>query len=172
MDIDLDLAPSKREKILSKIKEERGDLGCVQVCTFGTASTKNAIQIACRGYRSVAYPNGIDVDTALYLSSLVPIERGFLWTIDDIVNGNSEKGRKPNRKFIKEIQKYEGLLNIVIKIEGLIVSRGIHASGVNFYGEDPFENSCFMKATNGSIITQYSLAHSEYCGDVKFDLNK
>lgn len=168
-DIDLDLAPSKREKIFSEIRKERGELGCVQVCTFGTASTKSAIQIACRGYRTKEYPEGIDNDISLYISSLVPSERGFLWSIHDIVEGNKEKGRKPNKTFLNAVNQYPGLLDIIIGVEGLVVSRGIHASGVIFYGEDPYETACFMKATNGSIITQYSLHDSEAAGDTKYD---
>lgn len=51
-DIDIDICPSKREEIFDKIREERGELGCIQVCTYGTESTKSAIKTACRGYRS------------------------------------------------------------------------------------------------------------------------
>ena len=65
--------------------------------------------------------------------------------------------------------EYPGLLDIIESIEGLICRRGIHASGVNFYGEDPFETACFMKAKNGAMTTQYSLHDAEYCSDVKFD---
>lgn len=169
-DIDTDLAPSKREKIFSEIREERGELGCVQLCTFGTASTKSAIQIAARGYRSEKCPNGINNDIAQFLSSLIPSERGFLWPLEDVVNGNAEKGRKPNQAFLKEVNKYPGLLDIIFGVEGLVVSRSIHASGVNFYGDDPFEIACFMKAGNGSIITQFSLHDAEKCGDTKMDL--
>ena len=168
-DIDIDLAPSRREVIFKEIRKERGELGCVQVCTFGTASTRSAIQIACRGYSTDEYKHGIDNDTALYLSSLVPQERGFLWPIHDVIHGNKEKGRKPNVIFLNTIKQYPGLLDIIVGIEGLIVSRGIHASGVNFYGEDPYETACFMKATSGAVITQYSLHDAEYCGDTKYD---
>ena len=69
-DIDIDLAPSKRELVFEKIREERGQLGCVQVCTYGTVTSKAAVKIACRGYRSDKYPNGIELDEAEYLSSL------------------------------------------------------------------------------------------------------
>ena len=74
-DIDIDLAPSKIQKIFNKIREERGELGLVQICTFGTEGTKSAILTACRGYRSEEYPDGIDVDAAQYMSSLIPQER-------------------------------------------------------------------------------------------------
>lgn len=167
-DIDIDICPSKREEIFSKIRKERGYFGCVQVCTYGTETTKSAIKTACRGYRSEHFPNGIDIDIAEYMSSLIPQERGFLWELNDVVNGNPEKDRRPVKSFVTEVNKYPGLLDIMLYIEGLICRRGIHASGVNFY-EDPYQTACFMKAKNGAMITQYSLHDAEYCGDVKYD---
>lgn len=163
--IDIDLAPSKREKVFEKIREERGVLGCVQVCTYGTISTKAAIKVACRGYRSEEFPTGIDLDEAEYISSLIPSERGFLWNLSDCFYGNKDKDRRPVKSFISAVDKYPGLKNILLGIEGLVTQRGIHASGVNFYDEDPYKTACFMKAKNGAIITQYSLHDAEYCGD-------
>lgn len=169
-DIDIDLCPSKRELIFDKIREERGgELTCVQVCTYGTETTKSAIKTACRGYRSKSFPDGIDVDIAEYMSSLIPQERGFLWDLSDVVNGNPEKDRKPVKNFLNEVNKYHGLLDIMVNIEGLICRRGVHASGVVFYDEDPFETACFMKAKNGAMTTQYSLHDAEYCSDTKYD---
>lgn len=168
-DIDIDLAPSKRELVFEKIREERGPLGCVQVCTYGTISTKAALKTACRGYRSKEYPEGIDLDEAEYLSSLIPSERGFLWSLKDCLEGNPEKDRKPVNSLVTELKGFPGLREILLGLEGLIVQRSIHASGVNFYGEDPFETACFMKAKNGAVITQYSLHDAEYCSDVKLD---
>ena len=168
-DIDIDICPSKREEIFARIREERGQLGCIQVCTYGTETTRSAIATACRGYRSDDFRYGIDSDVAQYMTSLIPVDRGFIWPINDVVNGNKEKGRKPVTKFVQEVNKYPGLLDIIKGIEGLINHRGIHASGVNFYGEDPYETACFMKAANGAIITQYSLHDAEAAGDVKYD---
>ena len=168
-DVDIDLCPSKREYIFQRIREERGQLGCVQVCTYGTISTKAAIKIAARGYRSNDYPDGIELDEAEYLSSLIPQERGFLYSLSDCFYGNKQKDRKPSYTFIQQVEQYPGLKEILLGIEGLISQRGIHASGVNFYEKDPYETACFMKAKNGSIITQYSLHDAEYCGDVKYD---
>lgn len=160
--IDIDICPSKRELIFDKIREERGEFGCIQVCTYGTESTKSAIKTACRGYRSEDWPNGIDIDIAEYMSSLIPQERGFLWPIKDVVYGNQEKDRRPVKSFIDEVHKYPGLLNIIENIEGLICRRGIHASGVNFYdNDDPYATACFMKAKNGAMTTQYSLHDAE-----------
>ena len=181
-DIDIDLCPSKRPLILQKIKEERGqffydgidtlskqNLGCTLIATFGTEGTKSAILTACRGYRSEDYPDGIDVDTAQFLSSLVPSERGFLWPLKDVVYGNPDKDRKPIQPFINTINQFEGLLNIALSIEGLVNKRSSHASGVILFDEDPYEFGCFMKTPKGEIITQWDLHKCEACGMTKYD---
>ena len=168
-DIDIDLAPSKRPLIFEKIREERGQLGLAQVVTFGTEGTKSAIQSACRGYRSEEYPEGIDVDIALYMSSLIPQERGFLWDINDVIYGNEERDRKPVKEFLNEVNKYPGLLDTIIYICGLVNKRGVHASGVILYDNDPFETAAFMRAPGGDIVTCWDLHSAEAAGDTKYD---
>ena len=168
-DIDIDLAPSKRPEIFRRIRQERGELGLIQVATFGTEGTKSAILTACRGYRSEDCPDGIDVDVAQYMSSLIPQERGFLWTINDVVYGNEEKGRKPVSAFIREVHSYPGLLDIIMSIEGLVNKRSSHASGVILYGEDPYETASFMRTPSGDLITCYDLHKAEAAGDTKYD---
>ena len=181
-DIDIDLCPSKRPLILQKIKEERGanfsseidelsrkNLGCTLIATFGTEGTKSAVLTACRGYRSEDFPDGIDVDTGQYLSSLIPSERGFLWPLKDVVNGNKDKDRKPIIPFITEINQYPGLLDIAMAIEGIVNKRSSHASGVILFDEDPYEFGCFMKTPKGEIITQWDLHKCEACGMTKYD---
>ena len=181
-DIDLDLCPSKRPLILKEIKKERGrrfnsnidflskqNLGCSLIATFGTEKTKNTILTACRGYRSEDYPDGIDNDTAQYLSSLIPQERGFLWTLKETVEGNKEKNRKPIVAFVREVEKYSGLLEIMQGIEGLISKRSSHASGVILFDEDPYEFGCFMRTPKGEVITQWDLHMCEATGMTKYD---
>lgn len=191
-DIDIDICPSKRPEILRKIKEERGqmftettpqwakeNLGCTLVATFGTEGTKSAILTACRGYigpvpgdyseGEEGSNGGIDVDEAQYMASLIPEERGFLWPIHDVVFGNEAKGRRPVTTFVKEVEKYPGLLDIIIAIEGLVNKRSSHASGVILYDGDPFEHGAFMRTPKGEIITAYDLHDSEYMGLTKYD---
>lgn len=181
-DIDLDLCPSKRPKILNEIKKERGqnfnkdiddlsrrNLGCTLIATFGTEGTRSTILTACRGYRSEEYTDGIDVDTAQYLSSLIPSERGFLWSLNDVVYGNEDKDRKPIKLFINEVNQYPGLLDIMMGIEGLINKRSSHASGVILFDEDPYEFGSFMRTPKGEIITAYDLHMCEACGMTKYD---
>ena len=181
-DIDIDICPSKKGTIVRKIKEERGsrfnsdidelsrkNLGCTLVATYGTEQTKSAVLTACRGYRSEEYPDGIDNDEAQYIASLIPSERGFLWPLEDVINGNKDKDREPVYAFVNEVKMYPGLLDIIFGIVGLINKRSSHASGVILFDEDPYEFGCFMKTPKGEIITQYDLHDCESAGMVKYD---
>ena len=181
-DIDIDICPSKKGIILKKIKEERGqsfkynvtelekqNLGAVLVATFGTEGTRSTILTACRGYRNEDYPDGIDVDTAQFLSSLVPSERGFLWSLEDVVYGNKEKGREKSDLFINEVNNYPGLLDIMMGIQNLVNKRSSHASGVIFTDEDPYEFGSFMRTPKGEVTTAFDLHDSEALGMTKYD---
>lgn len=169
-DIDIDLAPSKRPQILRRIKDERGgELGLTLIATFGTEGTKSTILTACRGYRSDEYPDGIDIDTAQYMSNLIPSERGFLWPLEDVIMGNPDKDRKPISNFIREVNQFPGLLDIMKGIEGLVNKRSSHASGVILFDNDPYELGCFMKTPSGEVITQWDLHQAEYAGMTKYD---
>ena len=164
-DVDIDSEGCRRPYILQKFNEILESQGghSLNVATFGTLGTKSAILLAARGM-------GIEVDKAQYLASMIKQERGFLWPLKDCLYGNKEKDRQPIQLLIDEGKKYPGLLETAMKIEGLIVQVGIHASGIVFYNGDIDEYSCMMKAPNGLPITQWDLHQAEYAGSLKFDL--
>lgn len=168
-DIDFDLAPSKRKLIFEKIREKIGEKNLLQVATFSTEGTRSAILTAARGYRSKEYPNGVDIDDAHYMTSLIPVHRGFLWPIKDVVYGNPEEDRQPVHEFVREMGKYPGLLDIVMHIEGLVCGRGVHAAGIIFYDNDAVTKSAIMKSPGGELTTQYSLGDEEFLGGLKYD---
>lgn len=163
------MSPSKRPLVFKKLREKRGELNVAQVATFGTTSARAAVATACRGYRSKEYPKGIDSDISLYLSGLIPSERGITWSLTECFEGNEEKGRKPIREFCSQFENYPGLKEIALGIENLIVRRGVHASGVIFYNNSPFETSALMKSPGGDITTQFDLHMEEKLGGTKFD---
>lgn len=169
-DIDIDLAPSVRPEIFEKMREERGELGVVQVVTFGTEATRSAIQTACRGYRSEEYPDGIDTDVANYITSLIPQPRGIIYSFNDCIHGDEETGKRPVQPMIAELNKYPGLMDIILNIEGIVKSRGIHASGTILY--DPAtlnETAAIMRSKEGDLTTCYDLHMCEAAGDTKYD---
>lgn len=168
-DIDVDLGPSKRPLILQKMREERGELKVVQIATFGTATSKEAIACGCRGYRSKDCLQGIDVDRAQYMSNLIPIERGNSWNLIDCLEGNEKENRKPIKELVNLFNQYPRLKEICLGIEGVVCQRSQHASGVILYNNSPFETNAIMRSPNGNLTTQFDLHRSERAGDVKFD---
>lgn len=169
-DLDFDLPPTVRPKWFQKIREERGELGLIQVCTFSTMSSKASVLSSCRGYRSKDYPDGINNDEAQYIASLIGSERGFTYSISEMVYGDETKGLKPNKIFLNAVNKYPGLLDIIQKLEGTVSNRSIHASGVIFndIGHE-YDNGAIMTAPDGTLITQWSLHDAEAAGKVKID---
>lgn len=168
-DIDFDTQAMKRKQILQAVKDVFGYDNVLNIATFGTEGSKSSCLTACRGYRSKEYPNGIDVDIAQYLTSMIPSERGQLWSLSDVVYGNPGKDRRAISLFVQEVNKYEGLLDIMLKIEGLVNKRSIHASGVYIYNNGYLEYNAMMKAPNGQEITQFNMNDSDYMGSLKYD---
>lgn len=161
-DIDLDTEASKRGQIIQALKNKFTERRVLNICTFGTEKSKSAIQTACRGL-------GIDIDVAMYISSLIPFERGENWSLSDCLFGNEEKNREAIKEFITEIDKYDKLRETALKIEGLVNKRSIHASGVYIYNDDFTERNAMMRAPNGQWTTQFSMNDSDYMGGLKYD---
>lgn len=95
---------------------------------------------------------------------------GFLWSIEDVVYGNKEKGRKPVQSFISTVNQYPGLLDIIINIQGLVNKRSSHASGVILFDSDKiYDSAAIMRTPKGALITQWDLHDQEAAGSVKYD---
>lgn len=163
LDIDIDVEPTKKNRILQALKKHFGDDRVLPVCTFGTEGSKSAIQTACRGL-------GYDSDIGLHISSLIPFERGQNWSIKDCLHGNEDKERKAVTEFINEIEKHPNLKETALKIEGLINKRSIHAGGVLIYNDPYYKTSAMMKAPNGTPTTQFNLDDSQSLGGIKYDI--
>jgi DNA polymerase-3 subunit alpha len=161
-DIDWDSEGAQRAKILELMKEKYGYDNVLNICTFTTEKTKSAVLSACRGL-------GLDVDVAQGIAQLIPSERGQLWPFEDVVFGNEEKGRKPVKAFIEEIEKYEDLRETIEGIEGLVSGRSVHASGIYIFNDGFVKQNAMMKSTSGTPITQFNMQDSDAMGGLKID---
>lgn len=162
-DVDLDSEGAKREQILAALKNFFGHDRVLNIATFGTEGTKSALATAARGLE-------ISADTANYLSGLVPNERGFDWGIRDMVYGNPEKDRRPVGEFVAEIKKHEKYLETALAIEGMVKSRGSHASGVYIFNHPYTDVNAMMKTSAGLEITQWDYHDSDDMGGLKMDM--
>lgn len=161
-DIDVDSQQSKRSQIIQAVKERKGERKVLNACTFKTEGSKSAILTAGRGL-------GLDPDVTAYLANMIPITRGFTWSLSDCLYGNKEEKRKPVTEFASECVKYDQLLETALGIEGLINGRSIHASAVYLFNEDFLAHNARMRAPNGSFVTQFNMKDSDYCSGLKMD---
>lgn len=166
LDIDTDFQPSRRADLFKAIREERGELGLTQVATFRKLTLKAAISSAGRGYRSKDFPTGLDADITTYLSSLIEIKRGFVATLKQTLEGDETTGYNVNHQFIKEVDKYPGLMDIIKKIEGVIVGSSTHAAAVILFDDSDrlIDHCSLMRAPNGDICTSLDLHTVEEAG--------
>lgn len=163
LDIDTDIEGGKRPQVLAALRNKYGQDRVSNVVTFGTEGSRSAIQSAARGI-------GIDNDVALYISSLVPSDRGQMRTLKQCYYGDEEKGFAPIPLFIQSMKEYPELWEVAQKIEGLCCQVGEHAGGIIFVDE-PFTNStALMKVPNGDTVTQFDLHDSEAVSLIKIDL--
>lgn len=139
-----------------------GDENVLNTLTLKTEGTKSTVQVCARGF-------GIPIEDAQYMADLIPFERGANWSLKDCFNGNEEKGRLPQTEFINEVAKYPGLKETMLKIEGLISGRSIHASAAYVFDNGYLVQNSRMRAPNGTWITAFNMADSDYMGGLKID---
>lgn len=163
-DIDIDSESSQRANILELVKQKYGHRKVLSIATFKTEGTPSAIQTICRGM-------GIDINDAKYLSSLVPKEG---MSIKDMSYCLENYGKDEKcTKFINELkvfdEKYNGFIENIKRVEGLICGKSSHASGVYIFKDDYTEVNALMKTPSGLPITQYDMLDSDYQSGLKLD---
>ena len=78
------------------------------------------MQTACRGL-------GYEPELGTYLSSMIPVDRGFVRSLSQCYYGDEEKDYKPIPQFITAMNQYSDIWQVAKKVEGTICRRGIHA---------------------------------------------
>ncbi|MEM4994813.1 PHP domain-containing protein [Priestia sp. SB1] len=153
-DIDLDSQQNRRGQILQALKDYFGEKQVLNIATFGTEGSRSALLSAARGLK-------IDIDEAAYLTTLIPAERGQNWSLSDCFFGNEEKERKPIKELINAVEKHPKLKETALKIENLVKSRSVHASGVYVYNDEYTKYNAMMRASSGQPTTQFDMNDSD-----------
>ncbi|NRU52656.1 PHP domain-containing protein [Clostridium beijerinckii] len=165
-DVDTDYSSNLKNEVFFNTRNyyRSFDGDMIRIITFKTETSKSAISTACRGL-------GINNDIYQYISSLIPIERGKVWSISDTYYGNPKKNRKAVKEFVDIIDKYSdlNLLENIFKIEGLVSGIGSHASGVLPINKNIEYYSSIMRTPSGELVTSFDLHEIEKCGAIKYD---
>src|SRR5690625_2570265 len=147
--------------ILQALKDTFGEKRVLNIATFSREGSRSALLSACRGM-------GIDVDESQYLTNLIPVERGRTWNLKECFYGDG-KDKKPVTELINAVEKYDGLKEIALKIEGLIKNNSVHASGIYIFNDDYTKQNAMMKSSTGLETTQFDMDDSDFMGALKID---
>ena len=155
-DFDIDFCVNGRDRVIDYVSNQYGSEMVSQIITYGTMSAKAVVRDV---GRILGYPYGM-VDQ---IAKLIPFDIGI--TIQSALKKEPEL----SERYEKE-QDVQALINLALKLEGLIRNAGKHAGGVVIA---PSNLSEFMPLYTvegeAGTVTQFDKDDVETIGLIKFD---
>ena len=155
-DFDIDFCVNGRDAVIDYVSNKYGNNMVSQIITYGTLSAKAVIRDV---GRILGYPYGL-VDQ---IAKLVPFDIGI--TITEALKKSDELSER-----YKNDEDVESIINLSLKLEGLVRNAGTHAGGVIIA---PSELSNFMPLykvdDEVGTVTQFDKDDAESIGLIKFD---
>ena len=154
-DIDVDFCFERRQEVIDYVRRKYGDDCVVQIVTFGTLAARGVI----RDVRRVMDLPYAQVDT---IAKMIPQELNI--TIDKALQMNPEF-----KKAYEEQKEIHDLIDTAKRLEGLPRHTSMHAAGVVISQKDVSEYVPLSRASDGSIVTQFTMTTLEELGLLKMD---
>ena len=154
-DIDVDFCFERRQEVIDYVRRKYGDDCVVQIVTFGTLAARGVI----RDVGRVLDMPYAQVDT---IAKMIPQELNI--TIDKALGMNPEF-----RKAYEEQDDIHRLIDLAKRLEGLPRHTSMHAAGVVISQKDVSEYVPLSRASDGSIVTQFTMTTLEELGLLKMD---
>tara|TARA_B110000263_G_scaffold39345_1_gene31004 strand:+ start:3443 stop:6931 length:3489 start_codon:yes stop_codon:yes gene_type:complete len=155
-DFDIDFCVNGRDAVIDYVSNKYGNNMVSQIITYGTLSAKAVIRDV---GRILGYPYGL-VDQ---VAKLVPFDIGI--TITEALKKSDELSER-----YKNDEDVESIINLSLKLEGLVRNAGTHAGGLIIA---PSELSNFMPLykvdDEVGTVTQFDKDDAESIGLIKFD---
>ena len=154
-DIDVDFCFERRQEVIDYVRRKYGNDCVVQIVTFGTLAARGVI----RDVGRVLDMPYAQVDT---IAKMIPQELNI--TIDKALTMNPEL-----RKAYEEQEDVRYLIDNAKRLEGLPRHTSMHAAGVVISQKDVSEYVPLSRASDGSIVTQFTMTTLEELGLLKMD---
>ena len=154
-DIDVDFCFERRQEVIDYVRRKYGDDCVVQIVTFGTLAARGVIRDVGR-VMDLPYAQ---VDT---IAKMIPQELNI--TIDKALQMNPEL-----KKAYEDEKEIHELIDTAKRLEGLPRHTSMHAAGVVISQKDVSEYVPLSRASDGSIVTQFTMTTLEELGLLKMD---
>ncbi len=154
-DIDIDFCMHRRNQVIDYVTQKYGRDNVSQIITFGTMAARGAIRDVGRGLN---IPYG-EVDR---IARLVP-------SGPDVTLKKSLKKVKELRDLTAGDERYQQLLTVAQRLEGLARHASTHAAGIVIAPRPLTELIPLYKSSKDEITTQYTMNDLERLGLLKMD---
>ena len=154
-DIDVDFCFERRQEVIDYVRRKYGDDCVVQIVTFGTLAARGVIRDVGR-VMDLPYAQ---VDT---IAKMIPQELNI--TIDKALQMNPEL-----KKVYEDQKEIHDLIDTAKRLEGLPRHTSMHAAGVVISQKDVSEYVPLSRASDGSIVTHFTMTTLEELGLLKMD---
>jgi len=155
-DFDIDFCQEGRDRVIDYVKQKYGLASVSQIATFGTMAAKAVI-------RDVGRVLDLPFNFVDGIAKLIPLELGI--TLEAAL----EKEPQLQERREKE-EEVAGLLELALRLEGLVRNVGMHAGGVLIApGKISDYSPVYCQADGASLVSQYDKDDVEAVGLVKFD---
>lgn len=168
-DIDIDLEPARKNEVYEYIISRYGKDRCCYVSTFNMRKARNAVKTACRLL-------GIEPGKANGISTAIP----YVY-YDEAGEKRTDIGVKEAydkfTAFASACDRYPGLLELAVKLEGYPASMGVHPAGIIISPVDITDTYPLVRIRDSETkeyksikATTLDLKDVEKLSGVKFDL--
>ncbi len=153
-DFDIDFCYVRRPEVIEYVKRRYGEDHVAQIATFGTMAAKGAV-------RDVGRVLGIPLNIVQSVTKEIPGDLGM--TIEKALTSSQDF-----RKLYESDAQIKNLVDISMKIEGMVRNTGMHAAGVVIC-RDPVDEYVPLFKSGDSVVTQYYKGWVEKLGLLKMD---
>lgn len=154
-DIDLDFADTRRDEVITYVRQKYGQDHVAQIITFGTMAARAAIRDV---GRVLSYPYSFCDQIAKMIPMFFSLERAFS-TIPEL------------KTAYQQDEKVKKLIDTARKLEGVARHASTHACGV-LITKDPIDEVAprqYASASDQTIVSQYEMHAIESTGLLKMD---
>lgn len=154
-DFDIDFCQDRRGEVIHYVTEKYGSPSVSQIITYGKLQTRAAI-------KDVGRVLGLTFAEVDIVSKLIPDKLGI--TIQESLD------LEPRiREAMEGNPTIQTLIELAIKVEGLVRHAGIHAAGVIIADGDLRKHAPMYRGADDENVVQYDMKHAEKIGLIKFD---